>query len=625
GKHDELIDNLEGAYSQLIRLQQVNKIAHEKGRSEITSDTNWNSSQRMSNLRSMSRGSSEIGNSSSRHHSLSIPLGVTTTTVNITDSTAGNTFPETSEKPKKKVPISRLAKLNKPEIPILLGGVVAAIVNGAILPTYGLLISHIIKIFYESPHELRKQSRIWSLSFVALGAASLVAFPLRTYLFGMAGNRLIKRVRLMCFEKVVNMEIGWFDEAEHSSGIIGAKLSGDAAIVRSLVGDAVGQMVQDLSSLIVGLVIAFDACWQLSLIIIAIVPLLGLSGYVQFSAMKGFSADAKEKYEKASQVVNDAVGSIRTVSSFCAEERVLQMYKERCEGPVMTGIRQGVISGLGFGFSFGVLFLFYAASFYAGARLVAAGKTSFTDVFRVFFALTMASLAISQSSSAAPDSSKANIAAASIFSILDRKSEIDPSEESGLKLENVIGEIELKHISFRYPTRPDVEIFSDLSLTIRSGKTVALVGESGSGKSTVIQLLQRFYDPNSGLITLDGNDITKLNLKWLRQQMGLVSQEPILFNDTIRANIAYGKGGTTATEAEIIAAAELANAHSFISGLAQGYDTAVGERGIQLSGGQKQRVAIARAIIKRPKILLLDEATSALDAESEKVVQEALD
>ncbi|XP_044500336.1 ABC transporter B family member 21-like [Mangifera indica] len=153
---------------------------------------------------------------------------------------------------------------------------------------------------------------------------------------------------------------------------------------------------------------------------------------------------------------------------------------------------------------------------------------------------------------------------------------------------------------------------------------VALVGESGSGKSTVISLLQRFYDPNSGKITLDGIEIQKLQLKWLRQQMGLVSQEPMLFNDTIRANIAYGKEGD-ATETEILAAAELANAHNFISGLQQGYDTSVGERGIQLSGGQKQRVAIARAIVKAPKILLLDEATSALDLESERVVQDALD
>ena len=155
-------------------------------------------------------------------------------------------------------------------------------------------------------------------------------------------------------------------------------------------------------------------------------------------------------------------------------------------------------------------------------------------------------------------------------------------------------------------------------------QTIALVGESGSGKSTVISLLERFYDPNSGRILLDGVDIKTFRLSWLRQQMGLVGQEPILFNESIRSNIAYGKEGG-ATEDEIISAAKAANAHSFIISLPDGYDTSVGERGTQLSGGQKQRIAIARAMLKNPKILLLDEATSALDAESERIVQEALD
>ncbi|XP_078170188.1 ABC transporter B family member 21-like [Carex rostrata] len=245
-------------------------------------------------------------------------------------------------------------------------------------------------------------------------------------------------------------------------------------------------------------------------------------------------------------------------------------------------------------------------------------------ICQVFFALLLATTGISQTSALGSDSAKARDSAISIFEIVDRKSKIDPGSEEGQVLEIVRGDIELRHISFRYPTRPDVPIFTNLSLSIPSGKTIALVGESGSGKSTVIALLERFYDPDSGNILLDGTEITTLNVRWLRKQMGLVSQEPVLFDDTIRANISYGKEGEV-TEEELIAVAEASNAHQFISSLPQGYDTYVGERGIQLSGGQKQRVAIARAILKNPKILLLDEATSALDAESEHVVQEALD
>ncbi|KAH6826593.1 P-glycoprotein 11 [Perilla frutescens var. hirtella] len=616
GTHFELLKDPEGAYSQLIRLQEVNRDV-ENEKPDMNEELERQSSRKMSLKRSISRGNSS--SSSSRHHSLSFTLGLPAV-LNISES---NSDANAAEKP-LKVPMRRLVYLNKPEVPVLIAGALSAIVNGAIMPVFGILLASVIKIFYE-PHELRKDSKFWAIIFMLLGVVSLLAYPARTYLFGVAGNRLIRRIRLMCFEKVVNMEVGWFDEHKHSSGIIGAKLSADAATVRALVGDALAQMVQDLSSAVAGLAIAFQASWQLALIILVMLPLIGLNGYVQIKFMTGFSSDAKAMYEEASQVANDAVGSIRTVASFCAEEKVMELYKNKCEGPLRNGIKQGLVSGIGFGLSFSLLFLVYATSFYAGARLVEDGKITFSDVFRVFFALTMAAVAISQSSSFAPDSSKAKAAAASIFTILDRKSKIDPSDESGMKLESLTGEIELKHVSFKYPTRPDVQIFKDLSLTIRAGQTVALVGESGSGKSTVISLLQRFYDPDSGQITVDGVDIKNFQLKWLRQQMGLVSQEPVLFNDTIRANIAYGKQEGNATEAEIKAAAEQANADKFISGLQQGYDTVVGERGVQLSGGQKQRVAIARAIIKSPKILLLDEATSALDAESERVVQDALD
>ncbi|KAL3714525.1 hypothetical protein ACJRO7_006443 [Eucalyptus globulus] len=620
GTHLELLADPDGAYGQLIRLQQVSKEQHQatdyQNKQENILDSSQ-SSQRMS-LGSVSRGSSGVGNSSSH---FSLPTGL-----DVPDDAPA--IPEFSSLEKTKtaaeISIRRLAYLNKPEVPMLLIGSIFAIIAGVILPIFGILLSNVIKTFYEAPHKLRKDSKFWALMFMTLGLVSLVAYPVRTYFFSIAGCRLIQRIRSVCFEKVVHMEVGWFDEPEHSSGVIGARLSADAAKVRALVGDSLSQLVQNSASAVAGLVIAFAASWQLALIVVVLLPLIFVNGYVQLKFMKGFSADAKMMYKEASQVAADAVGSIRTVASFCSEEKIMELYAKKCEGPVKEGIRQGLISGVGFGLSCFSLFVVYGTCFYAGARLVQDGKTTFSEVFLVFLALTNAANAITHSSSLTQDSTKARSATASIFEIIDRESKLDPSNESGETLENVKGEIELCHISFKYPSRPDVQIFKDLSLTMHSGKTVALVGESGSGKSTVIALLQRFYDPDSGHITLDGIEIQKLQLKWFRQQMGLVSQEPVLFNDTIRANIAYGKDGE-ATEAEILAASELANAHKFISSLQQGYDTLVGERGVQLSGGQKQRVAIARAIVKDPKILLLDEATSALDAEAERVVQDALD
>jgi ATP-binding cassette subfamily B (MDR/TAP) protein 1 len=218
---------------------------------------------------------------------------------------------------------------------------------------------------------------------------------------------------------------------------------------------------------------------------------------------------------------------------------------------------------------------------------------------------------------------KAKAGAYNIFTMIEQKPTINVDSADAKELSSVQGHIEFRNVQFSYPSRPDVIIFRDFSLDIPASKTVAIVGGSGSGKSTVVSLIERFYDPSGGEVLLDGTNIRSLNLKWLRGQIGLVNQEPALFATSIKENILYGK--PDATEKEIEEACKAANAHTFVSQLPQGYNTQVGERGVQMSGGQKQRIAIARAILKNPTILLLDEATSALDASSEQIVQEALD
>ncbi|KAK4725827.1 hypothetical protein R3W88_030744 [Solanum pinnatisectum] len=623
GSHLELMRKKEGTYVQLIQLQELSKYSGEKNSNELDNEEiiinpNNQSNHQIFVTRSASRHSSEVENSS--HHPASI-------SVSAAEKAVGECHDPNSTvvlRKDKDNTFYRLALMTRPELPELLLGCIAAVVNALILPIFGVLLSYVIKTFYEPAHELRKHSRFWSLLFLGLGLTSLLVKPLRTFFFAVAGCKLIKRIRLMCFEQLVYMEISWFDRKENSIGAIGSRLSTDAASVRGMLGESLALLVENTSTVIAGLVIGLEASWQMTLIMIVMVPLIGLHGYLRLKYTNGGGADVKKLYEDASQVAREAVGSIRTVASFSAEEKVVQLYKRKCEGPVRAGIKEGLLSAAGFGFSMFCFYSVYAASFYAGARLMESGKVTFAEVFRVFYGLSLTATAISQSGGLAPDSSKAKTGASSIFALLDRQSKIDSKNNSGMILDNVKGNIEFQHVSFNYPSRPEAQVLKDLCLAISSGEMVALVGESGSGKSTVISLLQRFYDPDSGLITLDGLEIQKLNVKWLREQMGLVSQEPILFNNTIRANIAYGKE-SDATEAEILAAAELANAHNFISGLQQGYETLVGERGIQLSGGQKQRVAIARAIVKCPKILLLDEATSALDSESEKVVQDALD
>ncbi|KAH9123154.1 hypothetical protein AeMF1_005792, partial [Aphanomyces euteiches] len=221
------------------------------------------------------------------------------------------------------------------------------------------------------------------------------------------------------------------------------------------------------------------------------------------------------------------------------------------------------------------------------------------------------------------DVAKAKKAVKSIFAIIDRQPPIDCTSDDGIKLEHVKGDVELRGLDFCYPSRPDSKIYKNYNLKIKSGQTVALVGGSGSGKSTAINLIERFYDPNAGAVYLDGVDLKSINVQSLRNHISIVSQEPVLFVGTIGENIATGKPG--ATQAEIEDAAKKANAHDFVMQFPDGYNTSVGDRGVQVSGGQKQRIAIARAIIRDPEILLLDEATSALDNESERIVQASLD
>eukprot|EP00249_Psilotum_nudum_P024545 c29214_g2_i1 orf=143-4090(-) len=641
GKHHDLIKKPDGAYAQLLHLQEMH-LEKEVKNPNFADDLNialTREEQRVSGRRSFTR---------SRSRSLSLGISRPSFSFRISDASRtgenadiqGNThrtgifhyfqskdkcdLETEGSKSVQDVSIFRLATLNKPEIPIFFVGSLAAIMHGLVFPLFGLLISSIIKVFYETPHKLRKDANFWALMFVSLGSMCFIVLPIQMTCFAIGGSRLVQRVRLLTFEKILHQEIGWFDKTENSSGAVSARLSTDAAQVRNIVGDALALVVQNLATIISAFIISFTASWEMSLVVLGIVPLLGLQNMMHIKFMKGFSTDAKVMYEEASQVANDAVSSIRTVASFCAEDKVLGLYSEKCRVPLKEGIRQGLLSGTGFAFSNFVMYSSYALCFWFGAKLVHEGRANFRDVFRVFLAISMCAMSVSQSSGLAPDITKVQAAINSVFAILDSKSKIDSNDQSGIKLESVKGNIEFNHVSFKYPTRPDAQIFRDLCLLVQVGMTVALVGESGSGKSTVVCLLERFYDPDSGHILLDGVDLKKLQLKWLRQQIGLVSQEPVLFNDSIWANIVYGKDGIASDE-QVVAAAEASNAHKFISSLPDGYNTCVGERGIQLSGGQKQRVAIARAILKNPKILLLDEATSALDAESEHVVQDALD
>ncbi|XP_059178858.1 ATP-dependent translocase ABCB1-like [Physella acuta] len=350
-------------------------------------------------------------------------------------------------------------------------------------------------------------------------------------------------------------------------------------------------------------------------------------GVLSVAFLGGAAKENKKAMEDACKNALSCVDNIRTVAALTKEGTFYRIFSADLMRPVKSNLKRAGLASAAFGVSGGMYFFTYAVAFYYGSKLLEDDDIDFNDIFKVFGCLVLGSMQLGRAVAFAPDTSAAISAARRIFAIHDQTPPIDAYSldgEAPLKSE-FNSTIRFSKTFFRYPMRPDVSVLNGLDLVVEPGQTLALVGESGCGKSTIVQLIERFYDPDQGAVFMDKYDVKDLNVQWLRAQIGLVSQEPILFATSIAENIAYGDNSRNCSMEEIVKAAKAANIHSFIISLPQGYQTNVGSKGTQLSGGQKQRIAIARALIRNPNILLLDEATSALDAESEKVVQEALD
>ncbi|XP_078702917.1 ATP-dependent translocase ABCB1-like isoform X1 [Branchiostoma floridae x Branchiostoma belcheri] len=522
--------------------------------------------------------------------------------------------------------MKRVMKLNAAEWPYILVGTFCAAINGAVNPCFAILFAEVLGAFgIADPVEQEKKTTLYALLFLAIGGGSMITMFLQGYCYGKSGEMLTMRLRQMGFSALLRQEIGYFDDHKNNTGALTTRLAVQASQVQGATGARLGTIVQNIFNLGVAVILAFIYGWQLTLLCLAFVPFMIFAGFLQMRMLAGYSSEEKKAVEDAGKTAVEAVENIRTVASLSLERKFCTLYADKLKGPYQQSQKKAHITGLGFAFSQCIIYFAYAAIFRFGAWLVANGHMNFRDVFLVLGAIIFGAMAIGQASSFAPDYAKAKSSATRMFQLFDREPAIDSSSEEGDKPQSCEGEVQFRDVQFAYPTRDKVTVLKQFSTSVRPGETLALVGSSGCGKSTSVQLLERFYDALAGNVMIDGKDIRTLNIQWLRKQMGIVSQEPILFNTSIRDNIAYGDNEREVTQAEIEAAAQAANIHNFIISLPEGYETNTGEKGTQLSGGQKQRIAIARALVRNPKILLLDEATSALDTESEKVVQEALD
>ncbi|KAK8302242.1 hypothetical protein V6Z12_D04G074000 [Gossypium hirsutum] len=488
----------------------------------------------------------------------------------------------------------RLAQLSFAEWLYAVLGSIGAAIFGSFNPLLAYAIALIVTAYYrrQEHHHLQDEVDRWCLIIACMGIVTVVANFLQHFYFGIMGEKMTERVRRMMFSAMLRNEIGWFDNEENSPDNLSMRLANDATFVRAAFSNRLSIFIQDSAAVIVAILIGMLLHWRLALVAFATLPVLAVSAFAQKLWLAGFSKGIQEMHRKASLVLEDAVRNIYTVVAFCAGNKFLL-------------------------FACNALLLWYTAL---------SVKRSYIDLptaLKEYMVFSFATFALVEPFGLAPYILKRRKSLTSVFEIIDRVPKIEPDENSALKPPNVYGSIELKNVDFCYPTGPEMLVLSNFSLKVNGGQTVAIVGVSRSGKSTIISLIERFYDPVAGQILLDGRDLKLYNLRWLRNHLGLVQQEPIIFSTTIRENIIYARHN--ASESEMKEAARIANAHHFISSLPHGYDTHVGMRGVDLTPGQKQRIAIARVVLKNAPILLLDEASSSIESESSRVVQEALD
>ncbi|TYI30561.1 hypothetical protein ES332_A05G396800v1 [Gossypium tomentosum] len=519
----------------------------------------------------------------------------------------------------------RLAQLSFAEWLYAVLGSIGAAIFGSFNPLLAYVIALIVTAYYrrQEHHHLQDEVDRWCLIIACMGIVTVVANFLQHFYFGIMGEKMTERVRRMMFSAMLRNEIGWFDNEENSPDNLSMRLANDATFVRAAFSNRLSIFIQDSAAVIVAILIGMLLHWRLALVAFATLPVLAVSAFAQKLWLAGFSKGIQEMHRKASLVLEDAVRNIYTVVAFCAGNKVMDLYRLQLKKILKQSFFHGMAIGFAFGFSQFLLFACNALLLWYTALSVKRRYIDLPTALKEYMVFSFATFALVEPFGLAPYILKRRKSLTSVFEIIDRVPKIEPDENSALKPPNVYGSIELKNVDFCYPTRPEMLVLSNFSLKVNGGQTVAIVGVSRSGKSTIISLIERFYDPVAGQILLDGRDLKLYNLRWLRNHLGLVQQEPIIFSTTIRENIIYARHN--ASESEMKEAARIANAHHFISSLPHGYDTHVGMRGVDLTPGQKQRIAIARVVLKNAPILLLDEASSSIESESSRVVQEALD
>ena len=442
---------------------------------------------------------------------------------------------------------------------------------------------------------------------------------MRHYTLSWLGERVVTDLRGLVFDRLLTLPLAWFHERR--SGELVGRLASDVTVVEGVVGSELSIAMRNGVQIIGALILLFVIDVKLTLLMLGIVPPIVLTTIWFGRKIRRMARSVQDELAKVSGQVQESVGAIGTVQSFVREGYEAKRYKAGVESAFQKTLMMVRWRASFFASAMSAGYAGVAAVIWLGGRALIRGDLTAGDLTSFFLYTFIVAGALADLASVWTGLQRAAGATDRLFAVIDTVPEIrDPEAPKPLPAGK--GSVTFEHVSFAYPSRRGQQVLTDVDLEIKPGEVVALVGPSGAGKSTILSLLYRFYDVDAGRVLFEGVDVRELSLAELRRSLAMVAQEPVLFSGTIRDNIAYGRDG--ATMAEIEAAARDANAHDFVTGFPDGYDTVIGERGTKLSGGQKQRVALARALIANPRVLVLDEATSNLDAESEAAVQAAL-
>jgi ATP-binding cassette, subfamily B, bacterial len=502
---------------------------------------------------------------------------------------------------------------------VFIPAMIALVITGALSVVFFKLLGKLAEHLLTNGPNLMQQATetVW-LCMAVVSVQAVVAF-FRIWLFAQASERALSSLRVDTFRKILRLPMA--ELQAHRIGELASRLSSDVETMRDTLVVTIPQLIRHSVMLSLALIIVVSVSLKLALFMLACIPVVIVLVALFGSRIRKLSRTAQDELAQTQVLVNESLTAITSVKAFANEDYEQSRYEQSIGRYLRAAVRAAMPRAIFVAFIIFAFSVALTAVAWFAARMLTQGQLNSDQLiqFGMFSAVVGASFA--QFPELIAQFQRALGATDRVRELLQSDSE--PIAPDTVSLPRPRGEIAFESVNFTYPSRPDAPVLRDLSFAVQSGQRIAIVGPSGAGKSTIVSLLFRFFEPSSGRFLLDGQDASQLPLHALRRHLALVPQEVLLFGGSIRSNIAYGR--PDASEAEIQHAAREANAAQFIDQLPEGYDTLVGERGTQLSGGQRQRLAIARAILANPAILVLDEATSSLDAESERLVQDALE